>query len=206
MEQLRRACASSGASRRALSRYAGSLVADVHHITVPPALSRRGRPWSHHLDETCPVSTQGWMRRVHFVREGGGGGGRLLAFLRPPAPRASALARGSRPPRSARGAAPTRPRAHAARGSAAAGCSCIPRAASRRAGSCRCSSTRPPSRRSSRGSAGARAPASRTSCGAAQRCRARPPRPCRDEPSRPCAPLPGRSKTAHQGRRKLLGV
>ena len=25
-------------------------------------------------DETCPVSTEGWTRRVHFVREGGGGG------------------------------------------------------------------------------------------------------------------------------------
>ena len=24
--------------------------------------------------ETCPVSTEGWTRRVHFVREGGGGG------------------------------------------------------------------------------------------------------------------------------------
>jgi len=24
-------------------------------------------------DETCPVSTEGWTRRVHFVREGGGG-------------------------------------------------------------------------------------------------------------------------------------
>ena len=23
-------------------------------------------------DETCPVSTEGWTRRVHFVREGGG--------------------------------------------------------------------------------------------------------------------------------------
>ena len=28
-------------------------------------------------DETCPVSTEGWTRRVHFVREGGGGGGHL---------------------------------------------------------------------------------------------------------------------------------
>jgi hypothetical protein len=24
-------------------------------------------------DETCPISTEGWTRRVHFVREGGGG-------------------------------------------------------------------------------------------------------------------------------------
>jgi hypothetical protein len=28
-------------------------------------------------DETCPVSTEGWTRRVHFVREGGGGGQNL---------------------------------------------------------------------------------------------------------------------------------
>ena len=26
-------------------------------------------------DETCPVSTEGWTRRVHFIREGGGDGG-----------------------------------------------------------------------------------------------------------------------------------
>ena len=26
-------------------------------------------------DETCPISTEGWTRRVHFVREGRGGGG-----------------------------------------------------------------------------------------------------------------------------------
>jgi hypothetical protein len=29
-------------------------------------------------DETCPVSTEGWTRRVHFVREGGEGRGDLL--------------------------------------------------------------------------------------------------------------------------------
>ena len=28
---------------------------------------------------TCPISTEGWTRRVHFVREGGGGGGRYLS-------------------------------------------------------------------------------------------------------------------------------
>ena len=27
-----------------------------------------------HGQETCPVSTEGWTRRVHFVREGEGGG------------------------------------------------------------------------------------------------------------------------------------
>ena len=26
-------------------------------------------------DEGGPISTEGWTRRVHFVREGGGGGG-----------------------------------------------------------------------------------------------------------------------------------
>jgi hypothetical protein len=26
------------------------------------------------VDETCPISTEGWTRRVHFVREGGEGG------------------------------------------------------------------------------------------------------------------------------------
>jgi hypothetical protein len=36
-------------------------------------------------DETCPVSTEGWTRRVHFVREGGGGRGATHA-ARPPAP------------------------------------------------------------------------------------------------------------------------
>jgi len=25
--------------------------------------------------ETCPLSTEGWTRRVHFLREGGGWGG-----------------------------------------------------------------------------------------------------------------------------------
>ena len=44
--------------------------------------------------ETCPISTEGWTRRVHFVREGGGGGGGGLAgagWSR--APRASGLER-----------------------------------------------------------------------------------------------------------------
>ena len=27
-------------------------------------------------DETCPISTEGWTRRVQLVREGGGGGGK----------------------------------------------------------------------------------------------------------------------------------
>jgi len=37
-------------------------------------------------DKTCPISTEGWTRRVHFVREGGGGGAGLL----PAAPRGAA--------------------------------------------------------------------------------------------------------------------
>ena len=34
------------------------------------------------MDETCPVSTEGWTRRVHFVREGRGGGA-LIAIGSP---------------------------------------------------------------------------------------------------------------------------
>ena len=40
--------------------------------------------------QTCPISTEGWTRRVHFVREGGGGGATLprggsrRAHTRPP--------------------------------------------------------------------------------------------------------------------------
>ena len=34
------------------------------------------RPGARFHIETCPVSTEGWTRRVHFVREGGGGAGR----------------------------------------------------------------------------------------------------------------------------------
>jgi len=33
-------------------------------------------------DETCPVSTKGWTRRVHFEREGGGGGARARGVER----------------------------------------------------------------------------------------------------------------------------
>ena len=33
------------------------------------------------VDETCPISTEGWTRRVHFVREGGGSSGRLTATV-----------------------------------------------------------------------------------------------------------------------------
>jgi hypothetical protein len=37
-----------------------------------PATARE--PHLRERDETCPVSTEGWTRRVHFVREVGGGG------------------------------------------------------------------------------------------------------------------------------------
>ena len=42
-----------------------------------PALLRRRRCCS----VACPVSTEGWTRRVHFVREGGGGRGSALCAL-----------------------------------------------------------------------------------------------------------------------------
>ena len=32
-----------------------------------------------HVDEACPISTEGWTRRVHFVREGEGGEARRRA-------------------------------------------------------------------------------------------------------------------------------
>jgi len=44
-------------------------------------------------DETCPISTEGWTRRVHFVREGGRGGRPARARAAP-----SALPRARRPP------------------------------------------------------------------------------------------------------------
>ena len=51
-------------------------------------------------DETCPISTEGWTRRVHFVREGGGGALQRAAARRcaRPAPRARPSAP-ARPPR-----------------------------------------------------------------------------------------------------------
>ena len=43
------------------------------HNRLPDAL--RPRVSEEETDETCPISTEGWTRRVHFVREGGAGGG-----------------------------------------------------------------------------------------------------------------------------------
>jgi len=35
-------------------------------------------------DETCPISTEGWTKRVHFVREGGGWAGVASCSQPPP--------------------------------------------------------------------------------------------------------------------------
>ena len=43
------------------------------HTQTPSVAPRLTRPVGER-DETCPVSTEGWTRRVHFVREGGGRG------------------------------------------------------------------------------------------------------------------------------------
>jgi len=54
----------------------GDDVARVHGMVrevVQVAARPRGARAAQH--ETCPISTEGWTRRVHFVREGGGGGG-----------------------------------------------------------------------------------------------------------------------------------
>ena len=59
--------------------------------SVAPVLLRRARGCgtAHFCgsQETCPISTEGWTRRVHFVREGGWGGGSKRGRARPQAPR-----------------------------------------------------------------------------------------------------------------------
>ena len=45
------------------------------------AVAAQARARRKHVDETCPISTEGWTRRVHFVREGGGGGGPAGSLL-----------------------------------------------------------------------------------------------------------------------------
>ena len=46
-------------------------ILDAQLANVAPAQPDAGQD----VDEACPISTEGWTRRVHFVREGGGGGG-----------------------------------------------------------------------------------------------------------------------------------
>ena len=54
------------------------------HVVLEACRAGREAPWSgatgaggegSRRDETCPLSTEGWARRVQLVREGGGGGG-----------------------------------------------------------------------------------------------------------------------------------
>jgi hypothetical protein len=106
-----RSAAASGAPRDAGVCNAG--VGATAPLGPPPPLL---------LPTICPISTEGWTRRVHFVREGGRGGpaahhlaiGQLCqrrlppprhARPRPPAPRLHAA------PRGPRAASCTRPRA-----------------------------------------------------------------------------------------------
>jgi hypothetical protein len=67
-------CLAVGNSARALLGSVKSIAAKWHYEVccplVSPETSKRG-------GETCPVSTEGWTRRVHFVREAGGGGAAL---------------------------------------------------------------------------------------------------------------------------------
>jgi hypothetical protein len=53
-------------------------------IVRRPCQQTAGAAWG----ETCPISTEGWTRRVHFVREGGGGGGSRTVGSAAPASRA----------------------------------------------------------------------------------------------------------------------
>ena len=73
-----------------LGKLRGSRVAELQkevlHGVVPPSpLFKSGAPlcfWDSKVvrhfvsgtQKTCPVSTEGWTRRVQLVREGGGGG------------------------------------------------------------------------------------------------------------------------------------
>ena len=55
------------AFRRAAARATRSAASSYSPIVLPAAPTLRS--------VTCPISTEGWTRRVHFVREGEGGGG-----------------------------------------------------------------------------------------------------------------------------------
>ena len=66
----------------------------VRRCAVRSPLDANARSHLSHLsrakrDETCPISTEGWTRRVQLVQEGGGGGGRAARSARllpPPLP------------------------------------------------------------------------------------------------------------------------
>ena len=100
--------ARAGAARRrggSARRRRGQVLSDlfarlyVHLIGFARAHEVRfARPWRLLLalfpritwDAACPISTEGWTRRVHFVREGGEGGGGRARRTRWPRPRVPA--------------------------------------------------------------------------------------------------------------------
>jgi hypothetical protein len=55
---------------------AGERVRNLQEGCLLQQDTRRSGPRRVQRDETCPISTEGGTRRVHFVREGGGGVGR----------------------------------------------------------------------------------------------------------------------------------
>ena len=66
----------AGRSTRARARGRCSACRAAAPTRRPPR-TRACLPKSGGPNETCPISTEGWTRRVHFAREGGGGGGVL---------------------------------------------------------------------------------------------------------------------------------
>ena len=80
----------AGTSGRSFGRNSKSRMSPLQPLSRPFLIRK-------HVDETCPISTEGWTRRVHFVREGGGGGGGGGGGrLRAPAPAARRWAGGRR--------------------------------------------------------------------------------------------------------------
>ena len=74
----------AGASKRSNSTRSIAASASAEPPRCPEMRTSNGRAYLWERDETCPVSTagwtrriqsvrEGWTRRVHFVREGGGG-------------------------------------------------------------------------------------------------------------------------------------
>jgi len=58
-------------ARTHLPRRRACVARGGHGARVRPPLVGCEGPRLSERDETCPVSTEGWTRRVHFVREGG---------------------------------------------------------------------------------------------------------------------------------------